>query len=244
MQFSIKIISSGSKANAVLYDNKILIDIGTPYSKLKEYLPDVKLILLTHKHKDHINDITFRKILVEHEHIIFGVPEHLAIKFEQLGISKDRYHVYKLFTAYNYQTYKIVPLKLYHDVPNVGYRIIRADGYKHIHITDTKTVEGIGASNYDSAAIECNYEEVSANNLIELARREKTFTHVYGSLNSHLSVQQTQKFIKDNNIKLIVPLHISSKMSEEVIDYLKQDDSYAIGNWESETIIERSIEDA
>lgn len=234
--FHINILASGSKGNALIYDDKILVDIGIPYSKLKDKLTTVKLILLTHKHSDHLNYITLRKILVNHINIRFGVPKYLSKYFEDLNISKHRYDLYENGIIYNYQSYRIIPIKLYHDTDNTGYRIIRNDGYRHIHITDTKTIEGIGARNYDSAAIECNYEDIIANNLIELARKNKTYTHVYGSLNSHLSVQQTQKFIKSNNIKLIIPLHISSKMYEEVIHYLKQDDSYNIGNWKSETI--------
>lgn len=223
MQFSIEIIASGSKANAVLYDDKILVDIGMPYSKLKDKLASVKLILLTHEHGDHFKSDTLRKIIVNHEDIIFGVPNYLINRFEDLGIDKKRYHIYEIGKVYNYQTYKIVPIKLYHDVPNVGYRIIRADGYKHIHITDTKTVEGIGASNYDSVAIECNYEKEKADELIKIAEEEKKFTHIKGSINSHLSVRQACEFVDDNNIKKMIPLHISSSMQDEVENYIAKE---------------------
>ena len=41
-----------------------------------------------------------------------------------------------------------MPIKLYHDVPNCGYRIFINDK-KIIYMTDTKTLEGITAKNYD-----------------------------------------------------------------------------------------------
>lgn len=228
MQFNIDIIASGSNANAVIYDEKILVDIGVNYEKLKDKLKNVKLILLTHEHGDHLNCTTLRKILVNHENIKLGVPNYLINYFDNLGINKNRYHVYKVGTVYDYKTYKIVPIKLYHDVPNVGYRIIRCDVYKHLHITDTNTVEGISAMNYDSAAIECNYEENKANNLIEIAKINEEFTHIRGSINSHLSVRQTCDFVKDNNIKRLIPLHISSAMKEEVMQYL-YDENIKVG---------------
>lgn len=222
MQFKIDVIGSSSKGNAVQYDNKIMVDIGLPYSKLKEALQDTKLILLTHIHQDHFKVDTIRKIIVNHEIIVFGCCEWLKDKLLNIGVPKERIHVYEIGKIYNYQTYKIVPIKLYHDVDNCGYRIIRNDGYKHIHITDTKTVKGIVAKDYDSAAIECNYEEAFAEQIIEIARRNKEFTHVAGSIESHLSVQQTLEFIKENNVKNIIPLHISSSMKDVVKEYIKE----------------------
>lgn len=221
MQFSINVLASGSRGNAVIYDEKILVDIGTPYSKLKKYLDDVKLILLTHRHFDHLNTTTLRKIIVNHKDIRFGVPHYLVHEFEEKEISKDRYQVYEVGELYNYGTYKIAPIKLYHDVPNVGYRIIRNDGYKHIHITDTYTVQGIIAKDYDSAAIECNFEKYRALELINEADESGDYSHIRGSINSHLSVQDANKFIDSNNIKRTIPLHISSKMKKEVLEYLE-----------------------
>lgn len=48
-----EVISTGSKGNALLIGNEILIDCGVSYRKLKE--KPIKLILLTHEHKDHFN---------------------------------------------------------------------------------------------------------------------------------------------------------------------------------------------
>lgn len=223
MQFNIDVISSNSKGNCIVYDNKIMVDLGLPYSKLKEALKDTKLILLTHIHSDHFNTDTIRKVIVNHENIIFGCGEWLEEKLINIGVPKERLHVYEIGEVYNYKTYKIIAIKLYHDVSNCGYRILRVeDGYKHIHITDTKTVNGIVANNYNSAAIECNYEEEFANNLIEIARRNKEFTHVAGSINSHLSVQQSIEFINKNKVKKMIPLHISSSMKEIVKEYIKE----------------------
>lgn len=51
-----------------------------------------------------------------------------------------------------------MPIKLYHDVPQCGYRVL-FDDYKAIYMTDTKTVEGISAKNYDLYLVEGNYDE-------------------------------------------------------------------------------------
>ena len=43
-------IASSSKGNCYIYNEDLMIDVGIPYSKIKEYLKPVKLILLTHRH--------------------------------------------------------------------------------------------------------------------------------------------------------------------------------------------------
>lgn len=48
-----EVISTGSKGNALLIGNEILIDCGVSYKRLKD--KHIRLILLTHEHKDHFN---------------------------------------------------------------------------------------------------------------------------------------------------------------------------------------------
>lgn len=45
-----EIIQSGSKGNCLVLDNKIMIDCGLSYTKIKDKLKDIKLICLTHIH--------------------------------------------------------------------------------------------------------------------------------------------------------------------------------------------------
>lgn len=44
------VIASGSSGNALLIENKILIDCGVPFSKIKPFYEDLKVVLLTHVH--------------------------------------------------------------------------------------------------------------------------------------------------------------------------------------------------
>ena len=45
-----EIIETGSTGNATVVDDKILVDCGVAYSKLKPYIPKLRLVLLTHAH--------------------------------------------------------------------------------------------------------------------------------------------------------------------------------------------------
>ena len=55
-----KVIATGSTGNAVVYHKTVLVDIGIPFSKLKPYVKDLQIVLLTHIHTDHINISTLR----------------------------------------------------------------------------------------------------------------------------------------------------------------------------------------
>lgn len=215
-----KIIESGSAGNCFKYGN-LMIDLGLPYSKTKEHLSDVTHILLTHIHGDHLNMTTVRKIFVANENIKFVCGQWLVEKLLKSGVDRNRILLAEFGKVYQFGDFKISPIIAYHDVENCGYRIL-FDGKKHLHITDTCTLEGIEAKGYDTASIECNHERERALQLIEEAKDNDEFSHLKGAINSHLSVDKTVQFCKDNGIKKLYPVHIGSSTKKEVIEALRR----------------------
>ena len=203
----VEIIASGSKGNAILYFDSILVDCGINYSELKKYEKNISLVLLTHAHVDHLNLSTIKRLAFERPSIRFGCGRFLSEYL--IGIRNvDFYEPGKI---YDYGKFKISPIILYHDVPNLGYRIFK-DDKKVIHATDTFTLEGISAKNYDLYSIEANYDEETVYDVIEEKRMKGEYAHEKGSINSHLSRQQAQKFVLQNagdNYEFIM-LHQSS----------------------------------
>lgn len=188
-----KIIQSGSTGNAILYLNSILVDCGVTYSKLKPYLNDIQIVLLTHSHGDHLNLNTIKKLSFEKPSLRFGCGAFLVEKLE--GIRNV--DVFDFGKIYNYGQFKVSPVKLYHDVPNFGYRIFK-DNKKIFHATDTFTLEGITAKNYDLYALECNFDETRVYDIIREKEARGEFAHQRGSINSHLSLQKAQSFVLNN----------------------------------------------
>lgn len=215
-----KIIESSSAGNCFKYGS-LLIDLGLPYSKTKEHLQDVTHILLTHIHGDHLNMTTIRKIFVAHENIKIVCGQWLIEKLLKSGIDKDRILLIEFGKVYQLEEYKISPVMAFHDVENCGYRIL-FDGKKHLHITDTCSLVGVEAKGYNSASIECNHDASRALELIEEAKDNDEFSHLKGTMNSHLSVNKTIQFCKDNGIKKLYPVHIGSSTKKEVIEALKR----------------------
>lgn len=193
-----KIIASGSTGNAVLYhQNTIAVDIGVPFNAIKPYLHSIQLVLLTHEHADHFNPITIKRLAKERPTLRFGCGKHLFYKLLTSGVKQGNIDVFEVGKWYNYGEFMISTIQLYHDVENVGYRIHK--GYhKTIHATDTFTLEGITAKNYDLFSLEHNYDEETVWDRIKEIEESGGFAHKRGAINSHLSEQQARNFFFEN----------------------------------------------
>lgn len=187
------VLATGSLGNAVIYHKNIMIDCGVTYVKVKPFVKYLHLILLTHKHKDHFNLTTIKKIAFERPSIRFACGNFLADKLE--GIKNV--DIMESGKLYDYGYFQISPIKLYHDVENYGYRIFN-NGHKIIHATDTTHLQGVEAKGYDLYAIEHNYNEDTINESIAKIESVGGFAYQKAAINSHLSEQQARDFIYKN----------------------------------------------
>ena len=189
-----KVISSGSEGNAVIYNNAIMVDCGVSLKALQEVKRSLKIVLLTHKHSDHLKIRTLQRLQAERPTLRIACGDFLL---EELPCIKN-IDVLQVGKIYDYGAFKVSPVKLYHDVPNFGWRIFLPNGQKIFHATDTVHLEGITAKGYDLYAIEHNYCEEYIQQAIEEARSNGEYTHAYGNINTHLSIQQARAFIEAN----------------------------------------------
>ena len=189
-----KVISSGSEGNAVIYNNAIMVDCGVSFKALEAVKRSLKIVLLTHKHSDHLKLRTLQRLQAERPSLRVACG---AFLLEELPCIKN-IDVLQVGKIYDYGAFKVSPVKLYHDVPNFGWRIFLNNGQKIFHATDTVHLEGITAKGYDLYAIEHNYCEEYIQQAIEEARANGEYTHAYGNINTHLSIQQARAFIEAN----------------------------------------------
>lgn len=189
-----QVISSGSEGNAVIYNNAIMVDCGVSLKALQEVKRSLKIVLLTHKHSDHLKIRTLQRLQAERPTLRVACGDFLL---EELPCIKN-IDVLQVGKIYDYGAFKVSPIKLYHDVPNFGWRIFLNNGQKIFHATDTVHLEGITAKGYDLYAIEHNYCEEYIQEAIEEARANGEYTHAYGNINTHLSIQQARAFIEAN----------------------------------------------
>ena len=105
--------------------------------------------------------------------------------------------VLQIGSKYDYRLFKVSPIKLYHDVPQCGYRIFFED-YKVFYATDTKTLEGISARNYDLYLVEANYEDEELDERIRIKQEQQQYCYEYRARQTHLSKGQAVDFLLQN----------------------------------------------
>lgn len=127
-----RIIGTGSKGNSVLIDN-ILVDCGVSYKRISRYLKDVKYLLLTHIHSDHINEQTLNKIRENYPLIKIIGNEEVDSVFGVNIVSEPLKTIF-------FKEYKITPFYAVHDVICHGYTW-EHNNENVIYCTDTETLD-------------------------------------------------------------------------------------------------------
>lgn len=191
------VVASGSKGNAVVLNQSILIDCGVPLVKIMEYVPTLRLVLLTHIHKDHFLPSTIRGLAELRPTLRFGMGSHLLTEALACGIAKRNIDIMKPGKIYDYRSVRVSPINLYHDVENFGYRIYIGDE-RAIYATDTGTMDGIEAKNYDLYLIEANYKDLELRDRISEKQKNGMYAYEARVPYTHLSYEQANNFIVDN----------------------------------------------
>lgn len=198
---NINIISSSSAGNCYIYFDDLMVDIGVPYSKVKQYIQKIKFILLSHAHSDHLNIKTLQKVIYENPKIKICCGWFLLDKLVQANIPKKNIFVLELDKSYIIGDYVITPVMAIHDVGNFGYKIHNTkEEYKVFHISDTSEIDHIEAIGYNLYCVEGNYE--TDDDLKEIIKQEKEqygFSYRERVLKTHLSQLQAINWLDKNN---------------------------------------------
>ena len=207
-------LASGSSGNCVLVDSgkeKLLIDVGITYAKIKEKLSsigydisEIDYILITHTHNDHIraiNSFSMSKV-------------YSAIKVPGLinMLNKNE--------EFNLGEFTITPFPLSHDVDCCGYKIC-ANEESLVYLTDTgyvnyKVIKQIKNATY--YIFESNHD---INMLMNSSRPSFLKTRILSD-NGHLSNEDASEIISSSlgdNTKEICLAHISRDCNTKQLAY-------------------------
>ena len=192
------IISTGSVGNAVVLNDRLLIDCGVNYKQLSPYVSGLQLVLLTHIHGDHFYPSTIKKLAKMRPTLRFGCCKWLVNNLISCGVQKWRIDVFtpELLNTYS-DDLQITAVELTHDVPNCGYKIF-IDGEKIFYATDTNNLNGIIAPDYDLYMLEANYEDEEIMERIRKKEESGVFAYEYKVLKNHLSKAKCDDFIVRN----------------------------------------------
>lgn len=199
-----KVIETG-EFNSYLVFNSILIDVGVPYKKIEPHINDIKFILMTHRHSDHIVASTLSRILRLRPSVVVYIGPWFVPILEELekkgSIPTGRYKVIHPGYEYDLGGTSVMPVAVQHDVPNMGFFIQDPDTDLVVfHATDLASIEGLSARGADIVGIEFNHDETMMDELIQRDMLAVGFSHYAASRFNHLSFQKGRDFV-DNKTK-------------------------------------------
>lgn len=196
------IISSGSKGNCVII-NDIMVDCGVGFKEIKEFLYDIKYLLITHTHSDHLNKVTLQQILKKFPtiQVIGNYEVHEAFFTHKIANAG-----FDIIT----ENYTFHPFLCPHDVLCYGYTW-SFSGQDIIYATDASTLEYAPDKKYDYFFLESNHDEAK----LEAARDEHRGSYnPFLSGKRHLSTQACKAFYyihRNSAASELIELHQSKR---------------------------------
>lgn len=192
-----KILSTGSTGNGTIINGNVLIDCGIAYKAISGFVGGLRLVLLTHIHSDHFRPRTLHRIALERPSVRFGCCEWLVKDLVSAGVPPRCIDVYEPDTEYSYSICDVIPILLSHNVPNCGYKLHFPNG-KVFYATDTNSLNGIEAKNYDLYMVEANYEDEEIKRRIAEKLERGIYPYEKETIRNHLSKAKCDDFIYSN----------------------------------------------
>lgn len=215
---SFEVISTGSKGNAVVLENQVLIDCGVSFKALRHVVRNLRLVLLTHIHSDHFNPTAIRLLSEERPALRFGCGKWLVNDVLKCGVPASNVDVLCERISYGYGLCNVIPVRLHHNVPNFGYKVFFPHG-KVFYATDTNNLNGIKARDYDLYLIEANYVDEEIQQRIAAKRETGEYAYEYQVLRNHLSKAKCDDFIYRNigrnGMYVYLHTHLGKEESDE-----------------------------
>ena len=195
-----EIIGSSSKGNCIVVEDKLMLDVGVAYSKIKKYLSNIKLIFISHAHLDHLLPSTIRKIAYNYPIIKFLTGSEVVVqKLIENGVNKKNIYILNPCKLFDLGILKLKLDLLVHDTPNYALHF-NINKKRGVYIVDTASVDNIDAKNYDLYLIESNYKEDILQKHIDEVSHEDIGDLVY--LNrvplTHRSYEKANYFLINN----------------------------------------------
>lgn len=193
------VIATGSTGNAVVLNGEILVDCGVPFKQLAPHTKGLLLVLLTHRHGDHLNPATARRLHESNPLIRFGCCDWMVPHLLAVGIPARCIDVYEPGQMYAYGGGRVMvePFVLTHDVENCGYKLW-ISGESALYATDTANMDGVSAPGFDLYMIESNFTEAELAERIARKEAAGEYIYEYRAQASHLSREAADLWLAMN----------------------------------------------
>lgn len=195
------ILGSSSKGNSIIVEDILCLDVGISYTKIKDYLSKVKLIFISHIHKDHLNPATIKQLAYNFPNMKFLTGSKAVVgRLVELHVSKKNIFYIDTSKGNNWFDLGLISVKLEplaHDVENYCLHF-DIHGKKGIYIVDTNNVDNINAKNYALFLVENNYQESVLKRHIQECVDEGQLRYLNRVPHTHLSAELANSFLIEN----------------------------------------------
>lgn len=218
-----RIIGTGSKGNALYLacgEHKVLIDIGVPYKAINSL--EIDYVLLTHSHRDHLNEATVKRLAYENPSIKFFCTKYLVQTLIRCGVDVSNIY-FKPHIEIGGLT--LNRFNLIHDVPNCGWKLKFKDGKQKLKVfyaTDTASLDHVSAIGFDYYFVEANYDEDEIVQSIKDKVENGEYSYERRVVDTHLSKQKADKWLSnnigDNSVYVYIHEHSDAHGRKEVTE--------------------------
>ena len=194
-----EIISSNSKANCIIVKNCLMLDCGVSYKRIKDKLDKIKVIFISHIHKDHLYPKTIEQIIYNFPNIRFLSGNKQVTRALYMCNVQPSKIIYMPSDGkwYDMRLLKFKMEELEHDVDNSCLHFEMC-GKKGIYIVDTNNVDNIKAKGYDLFLIESNYNQDVLQQHIDNCTDDSELYYLNRVPKTHLSFEQANSFLIEN----------------------------------------------
>lgn len=175
----VKILATGSSGNCVLINNNILIDAGITVKAFKSFDITPEVLIITHKHNDHMQLPLVRKLLKDGIKAYFPTDVIAEIAKENKIAIQDLINSGQVIpvepgTSYTIGDIVVTPYpQKHHDIVNFAF-VLEKGNDRLLYATDLDTIEptdmGVGLLHlgaFDTILLEGNYDESYLRDYIE-----------------------------------------------------------------------------
>ena len=174
-----------------------MIDCGVPFKALTAVCNDLRIVFLTHIHRDHFNKSTIHRLAFDRPTLRWACCGWLINDLISCGVKTTQIDVLTLNCINDYVLFKCKAFMTPHNVPNCGF-IFNLDGEKLFYATDCNSLEHISCKNADLYMVEANYRETEIMERIAAKKANGEYPYEIEVIKNHLSEEKALAWICDN----------------------------------------------
>lgn len=192
----INIIGSGSTGNCVIVDN-MMIDCGLPFNHVEKFAQSIDYLLITHRHVDHYNPTTIRKIKEVNPYVIVISNQDVATQHQGLVdvVATPGKRIVEI------PEYVVIPYNAPHSVPVLTYTWYNNQAQHIIYATDVRQLEGFvpDDARYDVFLLEANHDAEVLQKVCNESSQAFGY-NVQQASGRHLSTQDAKSFYYQHRV--------------------------------------------